>query len=475
MRENKAKKAEEVALFRYTVISEAISERLSPAERGMVVRALAAGTWVTPEGTERSFSRKTIDRWAQAYKAHGLAGLEPVPRADKGRPRAELATWLAEAARMRRELPARSSSQIVDAIGRAHRVVLSERTVREHLQRVGLSRRALSAEPAKAFGRYEASRSNEIWIGDVLHGPFVPHPRVPGSKRAKLFLLVDDYSRLLVYGHWTAEENTRAGQDVLRSAIARRGLPEILHVDNGAPYANHQLTRACAVLGVRLVHSRPYRPQGRGKQERLNSYVRASFIAEMEQRGITGFDELNDFFVAWAEQVANRRCHAETHEAPIERWAAAGFAPTHPSPSRLAEAFRWSVLRRVSKTATVSFQANRYAVGPALVGKVVELRFDPEDLTRISVYLNGEPAGEATAFVIGRHVHPAVPQAPPPPPAPEEGPGIDYMALVAKAEAVARGEGSIDYRVALAAGSLGDGTGATAGADQAVGFDEEAS
>ncbi|MCL6092131.1 MAG: helix-turn-helix domain-containing protein [Actinobacteria bacterium] len=128
MRENKAKKAEEVALFRYTVISEAISEKLSPAERGMAVRAIAAGTWVTPEGTERSFSRKTIDRWAQAYKAHGLAGLEPVPRADKGRPRAELATWLAEAARMRRELPARSSSQIVDAIGRAHRVVLAERT-----------------------------------------------------------------------------------------------------------------------------------------------------------------------------------------------------------------------------------------------------------------------------------------------------------------------------------------------------------
>ena len=172
----------------------------------------------------------------------------------------------------------------------------------------------------------------------------------------------------------------------------------------------------------------------------------------MEQRGIASFDELNDFFVAWAEQVANRRCHAETHEAPIERWAAAGFAPTYPSPARLHEAFRWSVLRRVSKTAMVSYQANRYEVGPELVGKFVELRFDPEDLSRISVYLNGEPAGEATPFVIGRHVYPAVPQAPLPPPSPEERSGIDYMALVAKAEAVAQGEGSIDYRAALRAG-----------------------
>ena len=167
----------------------------------------------------------------------------------------------------------------------------------------------------------------------MLVGPFVPHPRVAGSKRAKLFVLVDDYSRLLVHGRWMTEENTRAGQDVLRSAIARRGLPQILHVDNGAPYANHQLARACAVLGIHLVHSKPYSPQGRGKQERLNSYIRQSFIAEMEDRGIADFDALNDFFMAWAEQVANARTHAETKRPPIERFLA-NHTPTIPTPAR---------------------------------------------------------------------------------------------------------------------------------------------
>ena len=129
----------------------------------------------------------------------------------------------------------RSSPQIVDIIARAHGVFLSERTVREHLGRAGLSRQALAAAPARAYGRFEAARPNEIWIGDVLHGPFVLWPRVPGSKRAKLFVLVDDYSRLLVHGRWVSEENTRAGQDVLRSAIARRGLPEVLYVDYADP------------------------------------------------------------------------------------------------------------------------------------------------------------------------------------------------------------------------------------------------
>jgi putative transposase len=212
-------------------------------------------------------------------------------------------------------------------------VWLSERTVREHLQRLGLSRKALAGEPARAYGRFQASRPDEIWVGDVLHGPFVPHPRVPGPKRAKLFVLVDDYSRLLVHGRWVVEENTRAGQDVLRQAIARRGLPEVLHVGNGAPYSNHQLARACAVLGIALVHSRPYHPQGRGKQERLNSYIRQCFVAEMEDRGTPSFEELNDFFMSWAEEVANARVHAETKQAPLARFFG-GFKPVFPPPTR---------------------------------------------------------------------------------------------------------------------------------------------
>ncbi len=240
------------------------------------------------------------------------------------------------------------------------------------------------------------------------------------------------------------EENTRAGQDVLRSAIARRGVPQNLYVDNGAPYSNHQLARACAVLGVHLVHSKPYAPQGRGKQERLNSYIRQSFIAEMCDRGIGGFEELNDYFMAWAEQVANARTHAETRQVPMTRFLD-GHTPSIPPPALLAEAFRWSMVRRVTKTATISLFANRYQVDPALIGRSVELRFDPEDLTRIEVFDRGIPAGAATPFVIGRHVHPAVPQAVPPPPAGPE-PGIDYMGLVAAAHTEALGEGSIAYR-----------------------------
>ena len=436
--------SEQIALHRYSVIAEAVGARLSPAERGLVVRALSTRAVVAPDGTMRTYSRSTIDRWIAGYRRDGLSALAPVARSDKGRGRVN-PVIMAEAVRLRRAVPTRSAAQIAEIIHRAHGVTLAERTLREHLARSGVSRRELTASPARAFGRFEAARRNEIWIGDVLVGPFVPHPRRAGSKRAKLFVLVDDHSRLLVGARWMEEENTRAGQDVLRAALSRRGVPEHLYVDNGAPYQSSQLARTCAVLGVHLIHSKPYQPAGRGKQERLNRYIRERFLTEAEARGIASFAELNDAFSAWVEQVANTRVHAETRERPIARFLGDG-PPALPDPAKVREAVRWSLTRKVTKTATVSLFANRYGVDAALVGKTVELRFDPEDLSVIDVALCGEVVCQAVPFHIGRHVHPAVPQALSASPVEDAEAGVNYLDLVRLADDEDKGASHIPYR-----------------------------
>ena len=415
---------EQIALHRYAVIAEALRARLTGAERGDIVRRVAGRSHAHPDGTERRYSRATIDRWVRQWREHGLDGLGPQQRGDTGivRSHPELADV---AAALRIEVPARSAAQIADIIWHRHGVRMAERTLRAQLRRRGLHRAALAAEP-KVFGRYEAERSNERWITDVLVGPFVPFPKTAASVRARLFLIVDDHSRLLVHGRFMPVENTRAGQDVFRHAIIRRGLPEVLYCDNGAPFSNALLSRTCAVLGVRLVHSKPYSPEGRGKQERLNRYIRDRFLTEIEHTGVDSFDMLNDRFEAWAERVANRRIHAETEQTPIDRWHAGG-SPVHPAPDRLIDAFRWSANRKVTRTATISVEGNTYAVDPALVGQRIEIRYDPEDLTRLDVYLGDRPAGVGTPFTIRRHVARRVPQAERPA---AEATGIDYLGMV---------------------------------------------
>jgi putative transposase len=427
---------EKIALHRYGVIAEALSERLTSAERGAAVREIAGRLHTHPDGTERRYSRGTIDRWTRSWRAKGLEGLKPAARSDTGvvRSHPELAE---EASALRLERPTRSAAQIARILFYRHGVRVAERTVRAQLRRRGLHREALGAEQ-KSFGRYEAARANERWVTDVLVGPFVPYPRAEASVRAKLFLIVDDHSRLLVDGAFYAHENARACQDLLRHAITWRGVPEVLYADNGGPFKNAWLTRTCAVLGIRLVHSKPYQPAGRGKQERLNRFIRESFLDEALHQGISSLEELNDLFCAWADQVANRRVHAETNETPIARFCAQG-PHRQADPERVAEAFRWSVTRKVTKTATVALEGNVYALDPALVGRRVELRYVPENLAEIAVYYEGRPAGVATPFVIGRHVHRAVPQAKLPAP---QATGVDFLQMVATAHEEEAGTGA---------------------------------
>lgn len=90
-----------------------------------------------------------------------------------------------------------------------------------------------------------------------------------------------------------------------------------------------------------------------------------------------------------------------------------------PATADLAEAFRWSEHRTVARTGTVSLHGNRYQVDPQLVGRKIELVFDPFDLTYLAVRVDGAEAGTALPFQISRHSHPkARPETPVEPPVP---------------------------------------------------------
>src|SRR6266702_3418996 len=343
---------EKIALHRWAVIAEAAGEGLAGGERGAAVRAIAARQHTHPDGSMRRYSRGTIDRWLRAWKAGGLDGLRPSPRSDTGKVRA-MPELFGEAAALRLELPGRSARQIASILYHRHGVQVAERTVSGQLRRAGLHRAALAAAP-KAYGRYEAERPNERWVTDVLIGPYVPYPKRDGSVRARLFLIVDDHSRLLVDGRFFARENARACQDLLRHAITKRGIPEILYADNGAPFSNAWLARTCGVLGIKLIHSRPYSPQGRGKQERINRWIREAFLAEACHHGIESLDALNDLFAAQSAQgcrPARPRRDRPGADRPVHRGRAApagraraagrrvplvGHPPGHPGGDRPA-------------------------------------------------------------------------------------------------------------------------------------------
>ena len=156
--------------------------------------------------------------------------------------------------------------------------------------------------------------------------------------------------------------------------------------------------------------------------------MREQFLVEIGSgRGLDDMAQLNTLFTAWVETVYHRRVHSETGQAPIERWPV--VTPRLPSTAQLREAFLWSEWRTVTKTSTVGLHGNKYEVDAVLVGRKVELVFEPFDLTTIEVRWRGRSMGHAVPHLIGRHVHAKVRPDDTTPPEPART-GIDYLHLV---------------------------------------------
>ncbi len=417
-------RARAVGLFRYMLIRDAADPALSTRQRGAMVREIAAREHAGPSGEPVRVTRWTLDVWIRAWRRGGFDALVPAPRQSQPRTPPEV---LALAAALKKENPARTAAQVQRILRAQSGWAPDERTIQRMFNRTGLTT-LVTAESTAVFGRFEAARPNEIWTGDALHAI-----RVDGRK-TYLFAFLDDHSRAVMAARFGFAEDTIRLAAALRPALQARGVPEHAYVDNGSAFVDAWLLRACAKLGIKLVHSQPGRPEGRGKIERFFRTVRGQFLAELtEARAaqVKGLAELNKLFTAWTETVYHVREHSETGQPPLARWEAGGPFPV-PAPADLAEAFRWSEWRTVTKTATVSMHGNRYQVDPGLAGRRVELVFDPFDLTVLSVRSGGRDAGTATPHQITRHAHPKARPEPLPGDDAPRATGIDYLTLLGK-------------------------------------------
>ena len=155
----------------------------------------------------------------------------------------------------------------------------SARTIQRLFARLGLNTRP-DGTPPRAFGRFEAAAPNDRWTGDALHGPAV------AGHKAYLFAFIDDHSRALPGYRWGHSEDTVRLEAALRHGLAARGIPTLVYVDNGS--ARWCPPRCCGPApssGIRLVHSPPGRPEGRGKIERFFRTVRDQFLVELTAPG----------------------------------------------------------------------------------------------------------------------------------------------------------------------------------------------
>ena len=392
---------DEVALFRYGLIADLV--HMQPGERGSYARIKekAARSYAIPGSRRSRVAAETIRGWLRDWRRGGFEALRPKPRADQGRARAipeAAADLLCTIKDDKPELTVRLVIEAARASGEVPPdLELAPATVHRLLSRKGLMRRRPDEPTSKDRRHFAFEKANELWMSDVMHGPAVT---VEGKRRHKAYLvaLLDDATRVVPYAAFTLSENTAAFLPVLEQAIRRRGLCLRLYVDNGAAYRSHHLSLVCAKLGITLVHSRPYVPQGRGKIERLFRTVRMQLLPLLRSEDTASLAALNRRLWAWVEGEYHQRPHKGLGgETPLDAWAQASGDVRLPEPGLdLGALFLFEEKRKVARDRTVSLRGTLYEVDAMLVGQTVTLRFDPSRTGRpVEVFYQGRKVGPA--------------------------------------------------------------------------------
>jgi transposase InsO family protein len=227
--------------------------------------------------------------------------------------------------------PAWGARKIVRCLERKRMQAPARSTVHAILQRHG---RIVPAPGGPiASQRFERPAPNQLWQMD-----FKGHVALTGGGRCHPLTVIDDHSRYNVCLEACADEQARTVRQRLEGTFRRYGLPEAFFVDNGGPWGDSsgqhwtRLTVWLLKLGVVVLHSRPYHPQSRGKNERFHRTLKAELFALTRYRDLA---ELQRAFETWRTIYNCERPHeALKQEVPASRYRPSSRA----MPERLPEA-----------------------------------------------------------------------------------------------------------------------------------------
>lgn len=324
-------------------------------------------------------SRKTGHKWKGRYEAQGMSGIEDRSRAPRrvtcrteeaverrivGEKRLH-PTWGPK--KIRRVLEMKHALERPPAVSTVGEVLKRHGLVKARQRRGGLftvERGALTAP----------ERCNHV-LGVDYKGWFM----LGEGERCDPLTVSDLHSRYLMKATAMPDMTVRWTQREFRSVFKRYGLPEIIRVDNGAPFASmgpaglSRLSVWWIGLGIEVQFSRPGCPQDNGCHERMHRTMKA----ECCRPASANRQAQQQRFDRW-----RRVCNEERpHEALGMRTPGQVYQP---SARRLDERIKPALYdagvetKRVNKAGFISLNGNNCFVGESLIGVDVAIEQSPE-------------------------------------------------------------------------------------------------
>ena len=314
------------------------------------------------------------------YKWLGRSRSGPVDFADRSRrplrsPNRTADTIESAVLAVRDAHPAWGARKIACCLARDGTAPPAVSTIHAILQRHG--RVPERRQTSHSYTRFERPAANQLWQMD-----FKGQVQIQPGTWCHPLTVLDDHSRFLVSLESCANQRTQTVKPLLEKAFRFYGLPEAFYLDNGSPWGGGQpgqwtpLSVWLLKLGIEVIHSRPYHPQGRGKNERFHRTLAAEVF---DLRPLRDLHQAQSAFDAWRPIYNTQR----PHEALGMAVPASRYQPsTRPLPKVLPEPEYGpdDVVRRVGTTKLyVSFKGRLWKVPQAFTGERVAIRPGGED------------------------------------------------------------------------------------------------
>jgi transposase InsO family protein len=369
----------EIAAFRFEQISPFIDASLDPAKRRDLMRRRHAAT--LPGGEKkRRMPRSTLHRWIELYRLHGIRGLMPKVRADRGKPKIDSRDVIDHAIGLLLEQPNRSLQQL-DVYLHADFAdyALSISALRRHLiahPAWALVERLRAGKDRSLRNRYEAQHAHESWQLDGK-GPFTVRLMSGERIRAHVLTVLDDHSRAVLAAHIATSEDTVAAISAFAKAAARYGLPDRMQFDRGSAFDSKAFRDGIAHCGVHRNYVRARHPEAQGKIEAYHRSLQRWFLDELRAQEVQDFVHLQDLLEATIAMVYQKHKHRSIGMSPEARLAGK-LSSRRISDAELARAFYIGITAQSDKkTGEVLLPNGRFRVPVAFAGKRAQFRYDP--------------------------------------------------------------------------------------------------
>jgi transposase InsO family protein len=345
-------------------------------------------------------SRMSGYRWVAHFEAGGRADLADRARGPKPKEAGERTRrWREAVLALRHQHRYWGAKKIRAQLVRQHpRARLpSERTIARMLRERGLvairKRRRQPGPLVPALIRTEPERCNGVWTVD-----FKGHFKTGDGTLCRPLTVRDLYSRYLLLVEHVEQPSDGAVRKAMEPCFRRCGLPRVIRVDNGAPFASSggalnlsALSVWWTRLGIGVEFTRRGKPQDNGAHEQMHRVLKQE-TARPPARTLAEQGERMRDFVTDYNEVRPHQALAMRRPAEIYRKSPRIYA----APCALNYRATWQT-RRVTTQGVIKWAGRIWHIGRAFARERIGLKsiLGPAQAPQVvDVYLGRQLIGQ---------------------------------------------------------------------------------